>query len=217
MDKIKLKKYFVNNKFAGIFIFSCFVLASQSTFAIAFENISCWDGEKYVTGNENQNCASIEIKNAESGAVPTCSVSFSPSEIIAPGISNLSWNSSGADKLIGSCVGIVPLIRADYGLNYSEYPFSFSVDQVGAQTCMFVPFKGDVAGTTCSANVNVANINKTKTTVPTKPTKPTKPTCQPDNIDCAKSTCKDVYCFDGCVRQRGTRECTGKEDEKKLQ
>ncbi|MEI7425347.1 MAG: hypothetical protein WCK16_00280 [Candidatus Moraniibacteriota bacterium] len=206
MHKIKSKKYFVNKKkFAGIFIFSCFVLASQSAVAISFENISCWDGVKYVAGNKNEDCASIEIKNSEDVVAPTCSVSFSLNKIIVPGISSLSWSSFGADKMIGSCTGPVPLIKADYGLNYSGYPFSFSIDQIGTQTCTFIPFSGSVAGGACFASVIIEDADNTETTVPIKPI------CRPDNPDCAKSTCKDVYCSDGCVRQRGTRECTGRE------
>jgi len=209
MHKIKSKKYFINKKkFAGIFIFSCFVLASQSAVAISFENISCWDGVKYIVGNKNEDCASIEIKNSEDAVAPTCSVSFSLNEITVPEISNLSWNSSGADKMIGSCTGPVPLIKADYGLNYSGYPFSFSIDQIGTQTCMFVPFKGSIAGKTCSASVIIKNTDNADSI---ENIVPTKPICRPDNPDCAKSTCKDVYCSDGCVRQRGTRECTGRE------
>jgi hypothetical protein len=39
----------------------------------------------------------------------------------------------------------------------------------------------------------------------------TKSTCYRDDPACAAHTCKDVYCFDGCERQRGTLNCSGKE------
>ncbi|MFZ2188644.1 MAG: hypothetical protein WAV73_03740 [Candidatus Moraniibacteriota bacterium] len=35
----------------------------------------------------------------------------------------------------------------------------------------------------------------------------TKGSCHPDNPACAMNTCKEVYCFDGCERQRGTKDC----------
>jgi|GEM_PF-4915221 len=35
--------------------------------------------------------------------------------------------------------------------------------------------------------------------------------CQPDDPACAKSTCKDVRCFDGCNYQQGSKDCKGRE------
>jgi hypothetical protein len=31
--------------------------------------------------------------------------------------------------------------------------------------------------------------------------------CHPDNTNCAKDTCHDVYCFDGCSKIKGTKNC----------
>jgi hypothetical protein len=215
MNKIKGKKYLVNkNKFVLISVVLCFVFVDYAFGAVATGNacssetckgISCWDGMKYIAGRKTQNCFDEEIENAKNNIAPTCAVSFSPSSITAPGIASLSWDSYGADKLIGSCIGPVQLIKADYGLNYAGYPFSFSAAQIGEQICTFVPFNNGVAGTACSASVFISNKNGNEETVV-----PIENVCQPNDPDCAKSTCKDVYCYDGCVRQRGTRECTGR-------
>jgi hypothetical protein len=35
--------------------------------------------------------------------------------------------------------------------------------------------------------------------------------CHRDDPACASHTCKDVYCFDGCERKRGTKNCSGVE------
>jgi hypothetical protein len=35
--------------------------------------------------------------------------------------------------------------------------------------------------------------------------------CQPDDSGCAKNTCKDVKCFDGCNYRQGTKDCKGRE------
>ena len=52
----------------------------------------------------------------------------------------------------------------------------------------------------------------TPTPAPTSTTSPTSTpkACQRDNPDCEKSTCNNVYCFDGCERIKGTRVCDGK-------
>ncbi|MEI7426082.1 MAG: hypothetical protein WCK16_04140, partial [Candidatus Moraniibacteriota bacterium] len=45
---------------------------------------------------------------------------------------------------------------------------------------------------------------------PTPTPTATPKACQRDNPDCEKSTCNNVYCFDGCERIKGTRVCDGK-------
>jgi hypothetical protein len=36
-------------------------------------------------------------------------------------------------------------------------------------------------------------------------------TCHRDDPNCAARTCEDIYCFDGCERQKGTKNCSGVE------
>ncbi len=87
---------------------------------------------------------------------PTCTVSFSDTDIQAPGTVYLTWNSSNADKTIGSCSGIgSPVPAADYGLAYSNYPVAFVATDSGTETCTFTPYIGATAGTPCSASVLV--------------------------------------------------------------
>lgn len=88
-------------------------------------------------------------------AIPTCSAFFSPTSLTAPGTSNLTFSSSGADKLSGSCVGPLPIAETDLPLAYSNYPFSFTSSLVGTEICTFTPYNGTVRGTACSATVVV--------------------------------------------------------------
>ena len=90
-----------------------------------------------------------------SSLTPTCSASFFQTSLTAPGTSYLTFNSSGADKLFGSCTGPLPIPQGDYGLAYSNYPFSFSIAQTGTETCTFTPYNGTTKGTDCKATVTV--------------------------------------------------------------
>ncbi|MFZ2188318.1 MAG: hypothetical protein WAV73_02020 [Candidatus Moraniibacteriota bacterium] len=87
---------------------------------------------------------------------PTCTVSFSDTDIQAPDTVYLTWNSSNADRTIGACSGIGSAIpAADYGLSYSNFPFPFVATDSGTETCTFTPYIGATAGTPCSASVLV--------------------------------------------------------------
>jgi hypothetical protein len=35
----------------------------------------------------------------------------------------------------------------------------------------------------------------------------TEAVCEPDDPDCAAHTCKNIVCFDGCVKKQGTKNC----------
>jgi len=96
-------------------------------------------------------CAAIDIIPN-----PTCSASFSPTSLTAPGTSNLSWSSANADRIVGSCTGPIPVAAGDQALNYSNFPVSFTASQTGIETCTFIPYEGSVQGTACSASVVVS-------------------------------------------------------------
>jgi len=95
-------------------------------------------------------CAAIDVM-----PTPSCSASFSPTSLTAPGASNLSWNSSNADRIVGSCTGPIPVTAGDQALNYSNFPVSFTASQTGTETCTFVPSKNGINGESCSASVIV--------------------------------------------------------------
>jgi|GEM_PF-5804291 len=108
---------------------------------------SCYNETGYVYGTKTEGC-------------PTCIASFSPTSLTVPGTSNLTFSSSGTDKLLGYCTGPIPIPEGDYGLAYSGYPFPFTTTQTGTETCIFTPYNGATVGATCSASV-IVNANNT--------------------------------------------------------
>jgi lysophospholipase L1-like esterase len=196
-------------------------------------------------GSKIEKIVTVTEPEISLGSTPSCFASFSSAatttgtsslSLIAPGTAYLSFSSSGADNLIGSCSGPWPIPQNNYGLAYANFPFPFSATQTGTQTCTFVPFRGGAEGTSCSASVTVNADSSLSTTpagrgscvsnctcavdTPVGATcsdgcggicKGTKSVCHPSNPVCAMHNCKDVYCFDGCERKRGTKDCRGME------
>ena len=107
---------------------------------------------------------------------PTCTATFSPASLVAPGTSSISWSSSGADKLLGSCTGPLPISEGNYGLTYSNYPFPFAAAQTGTETCSFTPSKAGVSGTPCSASVIISAPNNPIPVAPSSCTASFSPT-----------------------------------------
>jgi hypothetical protein len=139
----------------------------------------------------------------ENPTSPTCTASFSASttsagvsslSLTAPATAYLSFNSSGADKLMVSCTGQFPLTPAvEVPPVYSNYPFPFTATQTGTETCTFVPYKNGVAGTkSCSASVIV---NKaTAQTQPTDKCECTTNTAFGGGDPCTGGTCDGCHC-----------------------
>ena len=121
------------------------------------DNYSSWDS--YIDSGYD-----FEIKYSGDDSKPTCSASFSPTSITAPGTSYLTFSSTG-DKLIIECAGPLPIPYGDYELTaWDNYPFEFDGSQTGTETCTFTPYKGTTSGAPCSASVEVS---KSDSTLPT--------------------------------------------------
>jgi hypothetical protein len=73
------------------------------------------------------------------------------------------------------------------------------------EECDYTPSTGLVSYVPCPDDKTCQNCKCVT------PTKASGYVCQPDDPSCAKSTCKDVRCFDGCNYQKGTRDCQGRE------
>ncbi|MFZ2188336.1 MAG: GDSL-type esterase/lipase family protein [Candidatus Moraniibacteriota bacterium] len=115
-------------------------------------------------GNKIEKIITVKGSVIMPDATPSCFASFSSTattmgsnnfSLVAPATAYLSFGSSGADNLIGSCSGPWPIPQADYGLAYANYPFPFSATQTGTQTCTFIPSRGGVEGAPCSASVTI--------------------------------------------------------------
>jgi len=102
---------------------------------------------------------------ARSAAAPTCTASFSPANATAPETAYLSFSSSNADSLIGSCSGLFPADNLTFPLSYSRYPFPFTANQVGTETCTFTPYNGTTKGADCSATVIVGKPASTEKSI----------------------------------------------------
>lgn len=88
--------------------------------------------------------------------VASCSASFNPDTLTAPGTSRLSWNSADADELWMYCTGPLPLPFLTYaGLSYDNYPFPFSESPTGTETCTFYPYRNEVLGERCYASAEI--------------------------------------------------------------
>jgi hypothetical protein len=180
---------------------------------------SCWNGEEYVFGTKTEGCATV-IANVNPQAVtPTKNWT---TEEMAEEISYITWEARDASKLQVKCVGFWEEIDGgELQLSDSEwyasqdwyvkkstepagFPFWFEVGSVGTQTCTFSPTNASngKAGTPKTVTIEVKkptdnNLNK-------------EFSCQPDDPSCAKSTCKDVRCFDGCEYLQGLKDCEGR-------
>ncbi|MCX6761421.1 MAG: hypothetical protein NTY33_01035 [Candidatus Moranbacteria bacterium] len=105
--------------------------------------------------NATSSCQT-EYVTVSGASTPTCTASFAPTTLTAPGSSNLTFSSTGADKLSGSCTGPLPIPSVDLPSSYANYPFTFTATQTGTETCSFVPSNGTTVGTTCLASVAVS-------------------------------------------------------------
>ncbi len=103
---------------------------------------------------------------------PTCKANFSKTDITAPGESKLSFSSENTTKLIGSCTGPWPIKELELPLSYTNYPFPFTINQTGTETCTFTPYNGTTKGESCSATVIV---KKSTASTPTPTPSPAKP------------------------------------------
>ena len=106
--------------------------------------------------------------------------------------------------------------------NLPGTPFSVSIKLLGNAVCgnniqetgeecdytssaglnSYVPCPTGKTCEDCACVVTTTNANRTKAN---------SYVCQPDDSGCAKNTCKDVRCFDGCNYQQGTKDCKGRE------
>ncbi len=121
---------------------------------------------KYIENVETYIDPTIETKT------PTCKANFSKTDITAPGESKLSFSSENTTKLIGSCTGPWPIKELELPLSYTNYPFPFTINQTGTETCTFTPYNGTTKGESCSATVIV---KKSTASTPTPTPSPAKP------------------------------------------
>ncbi|MCX6761788.1 MAG: hypothetical protein NTY33_03030, partial [Candidatus Moranbacteria bacterium] len=98
--------------------------------------------------------------------------------------------------------------------NLPGTPFSVSIQVNGTPTCGnnivegqeecdYNPSAGAISYVPCPAGKTCKDCKCV--------TDPNKPACQPDDPACAKSTCKDVSCFDGCNYKVGLKDCKGRQ------
>ena len=97
--------------------------------------------------------------NCVLASAASCSLSFNPNSLSAPGTSYLSWSSTNADVSYLNCAGSWPITYGDHGLSYSNYLFPFTTS--GSETCTLYPYKNGSLGTTCSDTVNASSISLT--------------------------------------------------------
>ena len=90
-----------------------------------------------------------------SASAPSCTASYSPTTLSAPGTANISWSSSGADKITGSCTGPISVPSQDLSSLSDTVVSIFPANKYGIETCTFVPSRNGVNGTPCSASTNV--------------------------------------------------------------
>jgi hypothetical protein len=96
-------------------------------------------------------------------------------------------------------------------------PFSLTIQVLGNSTCGNNIVEGteecDYTSSTGSTSYVPCPDDKTcencQCVTPTDATR--SYVCQPDDPNCAKSTCKDVKCFDGCNYRQGLKDCQGRE------
>jgi hypothetical protein len=79
------------------------------------------------------------------------------------------------------------------------------IQEIGEE-CDYTPSTGSTSYVPCPDDKTCENCQCVTSTDATR-----SYICQPDDANCAKSTCKDVKCFDGCNYQKGLKDCQGRE------
>jgi hypothetical protein len=178
---------------------------------------SCWNDTKWIPGTKTEGCATGEAK-------------ADPDRLLNPGNSFITWSSQNASEVEVACNGSFPLARdiwyrsgeecyedgkycelkgteKGYKLTFDEKYFQADQKQ---EICTFYPTNESDGrpGTPFSFTVNFGEEEDEE-----EEEEESNPgyTCQPDDPSCAKSTCKDVRCFDGCEYLQGTKDCKGRE------
>ncbi|MFZ2189067.1 MAG: hypothetical protein WAV73_05910 [Candidatus Moraniibacteriota bacterium] len=129
----------------------------EQSFSCSYPTAGSYVASIECGGNKIEKTITVTNDAQSLGTSPTCSASFSPTGFTSPGTAYLTFNSSGADKLIGVCTGTWPVPEDNYGLSYTNYPFPFTAGQYGTETCTFTPYKGTTRGASCSANLTVGS------------------------------------------------------------
>ncbi|MFA5961054.1 MAG: tetratricopeptide repeat protein [Parcubacteria group bacterium] len=97
--------------------------------------------------------------------LPTCSASFSPTQLTLAGSSTFSVNSSGTATIAYvNCTGLIST-GGWIPVNYAT-TFSFNAGQIGTETCTVQTYNRSLAGGACSATVTTypaATVNITAT------------------------------------------------------
>jgi len=169
----------------------------------------------WIPGTKTEGCATGTVK-------------ADPDRLLVPGNSFITWSSEDASEVEVACSGNFPLARGIWYLSGEEcyadgkycelngtekgYKLTFDEKYFQAEqkqeTCTFYPTNESDGrpGTPFSFTVNFGEEEdgegeRTNSGY----------VCQPDDPSCAKSTCKDVKCFDGCKYLQGTKDCKGRE------
>ncbi len=117
---------------------------------------SCCDNTKSCFGCATGYTWSSTTNSCVPNSTPSCTASFVPTSLTAPGTASLTWSSTNATVTYGYCTGPLPITYGNYGLSYTAgYPFSFTASETGTETCTFTPYNGLTQGTDCSATVTV--------------------------------------------------------------
>jgi len=158
-----------------------------------------WD--KYIKDEAGWN---KYIENVETYIDPTTEIQTSPTPTPTPTQTpSLTATTSGLDANFTitngtSCINYMcdtatnTMVASEKDFKYQE---SF--------TCHYTKAGSYTASIECPNNNIITKVVTVK-----NPTQSSK-ACQRDNPDCEKSTCNNVYCFDGCERKKGTRVCDG--------
>lgn len=201
-----------NSKYSADPVIAVVVISSADADCAAktCKGNSCWDGSNFIPGTKTNGCATV-------------SVSASPSSLTGlPGSSYISWSSNNASRMESECSsGPIPIMRwaeflssddcYDAGTIYSctkdGYKMDFTASQIGTEICTWYPYNESDGQPGIPSSVVISSGVSADNSVAVG----TSNICKADDPGCAKRTCSDVYCFDGCTYHKGEiTSCSGR-------